>query len=128
MTTTLHAATIYDPGCDITAVATAAVTARRFLAISGNRSASGPISVAPATAGGRICGVAGNTADSGAQVRVIRGASRVVWVEAGGNIAAGAEVEVGTNGKAVTLDEGAAVGYAITGATSGAPAEISLYH
>jgi len=127
MTTTVRAATIYE-GRDITAVATAAVTERRFLAISGNRSAAGPISVAPATAGGRICGVAGNTAAIGDQVRVVRGASRVVWVDAASNIAAGAEVEVGTAGKAITKDTGAAVGYAITGATSGAPAEISLYH
>ena len=128
MTTTTRAATIYSPGQDITGVATAEVTERRFVKISANRSASGPISVAPATAGGRTCGVAGNTAAIGGQVRVVRGASRVVWVDAAANIAAGAEVEVGTTGKAITLNEGVAVGYAITGATSGEPAEISLYH
>lgn len=127
MTTTMHAATIYSPGQDITAVTTADVTERRFLGISGNRANSGPISVAHASAGARICGVAGNTAASGAQVRVVRGSSRVVWVDAGGNITAGAEVEVGASGKAVTRSSGAAVGYAITGATSGTPAEIALY-
>ncbi len=58
---------------------------------------------------------------------LIRGNSRVVKVTAGGSIAANAEVEVGANAKAVTKSSGVAVGYAITGASSGAVAEISLY-
>lgn len=127
MSTVITNPSVYDPGADITALATATVTARRFLAISGNRSSGGNISVAPATAAGRTCGVAGNDAAPGELVRLVRGASRVVKVTASGAIAAGAEVQVGANGDAATKAAGVAVGYAITGAADGADAEISLY-
>jgi hypothetical protein len=60
-------------------------------------------------------------------VGVARGNSRVTYVTAGANIAAFAEVEVGTNGQAITKASGIAVGYAVTAATSGGDAEISLY-
>ena len=125
--TPLTSPSVYDPGSDITGEATATVTARRFLAISGNRAAGGNVAVAPATAAGRIFGVAGNDAATGALVRVVRGNSRVVKVDAGGSIAAFAEVEVGSAGKAVTLASGVAVGYALTAATNNTVAEISLY-
>lgn len=118
---------VYDPGADITGEATATVTARRFLAISGNRVSGGNIAVAPATAAGRTCGVAGNDAAVGALVRVVRGNSRVVKVTADGAIAANAEVEVGAAGKAKAKASGVAVGYAINQAADGTDAEISLY-
>lgn len=127
MSTTIANPSVYDPGKDITAEATAAVTARRFLAVSGNRTAGGNMAAAPAAAGGRTCGVAGNDAAAGGLVRVVRGNSRVVRVTASGAIAAGAEVQVGANGTAVTKAAGIAVGYAITGAADAADAEISLY-
>jgi Uncharacterized conserved protein (DUF2190) len=127
MSTTITQPSVYDPGKDITAQATAAVTARRFLAISGDRAASGNISVAPAATGVRACGVAGNSAPIGGLVRVVRGNSRVVKVTATGAIAAGAEVQVGANGTAATKSTGVAVGYAITGAADATDAEISLY-
>jgi hypothetical protein len=128
MSTTISGSgTVYDPGQTITGQATAAVTAKRFLAVSGSRAAGGNVSVAPATAAGRTCGVAGNDAAIGELVRVVRGNSRVVKVTASGAIAAGAEVEVGAAGQAVTKAAGVAVGYAITAAASGADAEISLY-
>ena len=117
---------VYDPGTDITGKASAAVTGKRFLKISGNRS-DGNISVAHADAGGRVCGVSKYDAASGALVGVMRGSSRVVHVTAGGAIAAFAEVEAGANGVAITKASGIAVGYAITAATSGGDAEISLY-
>jgi hypothetical protein len=118
---------IYDPGKDITGQATAAITAKTFLAINGDRTSGGNIAVATATAAGRICGVARNDAPTGYQVTVARGNSRVVKVTAGGAIAAFAEVEVGAAGKAVTLASGVPVGYALTAAASAADAEISLY-
>src|SRR5689334_3051066 len=127
MSTTIANPSVYDPGKDITAEATTAVTARRFLAVSGNRTAGGNIAVASATAGGRTCGVAGNDAAAGGLVRVVRGNSRVVRVTASGAIASGAEVQVGANGTATALAAGVAVGYAITGAADAADAEISLY-
>jgi hypothetical protein len=127
MSTTLSNPSVYNPGQDITAEATGAITARRFLAISGNRTSGGNIAVVTATAAGRICGVAGNDAASGGLVTVVRGNRRVVKVAAGGAITAGAEVEVGSSGKAVAKSSGVAVGYAITGASNNTDAEISLY-
>ncbi|GAC70734.1 capsid cement protein [Gordonia soli] len=117
---------VYEPGRDITGRASAAVTGKRFLKISGDRS-SGNIAVAHADAGGRVAGVSKYDAASGDIVGVTRGNSRVTFVKAAGNIAAFAEVEVGSAGQAITKASGVAVGYAVTAATSGADAEISLY-
>ncbi|AWT55807.1 capsid cement protein [Mycolicibacterium smegmatis] len=127
MSTTIANPSVYDPGATITGQATAAVTAKRFLAISGNRTPGGNISVAPAAAAGRTCGVAGNDAAVSELVRVVRGGGRVVRVTASGAITAGAEVQVGANGTAATKAAGVAVGYAITGAADATDAEISLY-
>ncbi|MFC9555570.1 capsid cement protein [Rhodococcus sp. NPDC056960] len=117
---------VYEPGRDLTGRASAAVTGKRFLKISGNRS-SGNIAVAHADAAGRVCGVSKYDAASGDIVGVARGNSRVTFVTASANIAAFAEVEVAANGQAVTKSSGVAVGYAVTAATSGGDAEISLY-
>lgn len=117
---------VYEPGRHITGHATANVTGKRFLKISGNRT-DGNIAVAHADAAGRVCGVSMFDAASGKKVTVARGNSRVTYVTAGGNIAAFAQVEVGANGTAVTLAAGVAVGYAVTAATNGNDAEISLY-
>jgi len=117
---------VYEPGRDITGHCSAAVTGKRFLKISGNRS-DGNIAVAHADAAGRVCGVSAYDAAINKKVTVKRGNSRVVFVTAGGNIAAFAEVEVAAGGTAVTKAAGIAVGYAITAATNGADAEISLY-
>ena len=115
----------YAPGADITAQATAAVTARRFVAVSGNRTSAGNVAAAPATAGGRVFGVAKEDAVLGELFGVA--CDGVVKVTAGGAIAAFAEVEVGVNAQAVTKASGVAVGYALTGAASGTDAEIHLY-
>lgn len=128
MSTVLKNPSIYSPGADVTAQATAAVTGRRFVAISGDRASGGNIAVKPATAAaGPVFGVAANDADAGELVTVVRGGHRVVWVAAGGNITAGAEVEVGAAGKAVTKTTGVAVGYSVTGAANNTDAQISLY-
>lgn len=127
MSTTIANPSVYDPGADITGQATTAVNAKRFLAISGNRTAGGNIAVAPAAAGARPCGVAGSDAAVGELVRVVRGNSRVVRVTASGAIAANADVQVGAGGTVQTHAAGVAVGYAITGAADTADAEISLY-
>lgn len=117
---------VYAPGADVTAVATAAVIAKRLTAISGNRT-DGNISVAPAPAGGRAFGVARDDAAIGQLVSIARSAGRIVLVKAAGAIAANAEVEVGAAGQVVTKSAGIAVGFAVTGAASGADAQISLY-
>ncbi|SON62267.1 hypothetical protein MSIMFI_03792 [Mycobacterium simulans] len=126
MSTPLTNVEIYE-GRDLTAEATGAVTAKTFVKISGNRVSGGNVAVATADAAGRVAGVAKEDATTGKLLGVARGASRVLRVTAGGTIAAFAEVEVGTGGKAVTKSAGIAVGYAITGATNGTDAEISLY-
>lgn len=118
---------VYEPGRDITGRATAAVTGKRFLKISGNRTANGNIAVAPADAAGRVCGVSKYDAASGDIVGVARGNSRVTYVTADGALAAFDEVEVGTAGKAKKFASGVAVGYALSAAADGADAEISLY-
>ncbi|HNP57509.1 MAG TPA: DUF2190 family protein [Gordonia sp. (in: high G+C Gram-positive bacteria)] len=113
-------ARVYAPGADVTCTATAAITARRFVGVSGNRSARGNIAVATATAAARAFGVARNDAATGELVGIVR-------VTAGGTIAAGADVEVGADGKAVTKASGIPVGYAVTGATNNAVVELALF-
>lgn len=115
---------VYAPGGDITAEATAAVTGRRFVGISGTRAAGGNISVAHAAAGTRAFGVAKHDAATGELVGIAR--DGVVKVTAGAAIAAGADVEVGTAGRAITATTGKVVGYTVTSATNGADAEIAL--
>lgn len=117
---------VYEPGADITCVTSANVTGKRFVKISGSRT-NGAITVNHATAAGRVFGVSKYDAANGKPLGVMRGNSRVVFVTAGADITAFAEVEVGTNGQAVPKSSGVAVGYAVTGATSGGDAEISLY-
>lgn len=127
MGTTIAQPSVYAPGEDITAQATAPVIARRFVAISGNRAAGGNVTVAPPAAGARVFGVAATDAATGQLVRVVRGASRVVRVTASGAIAANTEVQATVDGKAATKAAGIAVGYTVTAAADGAAAEISLY-
>jgi hypothetical protein len=114
------------PGTEITAQTTAVVTGKRFVGISGDILADGSLRVAHAAAGTRAIGVAKYDAASGGKVGVFRGARMVVPVTAGANIVAGAAVEVGTNGQAITLASGVAVGYAETAAVSGQDARICL--
>lgn len=117
---------VYAPGANISGQATAAVTVRRFVSISGNRTAGGGnLAIAPAAAGTRAFGVARDDAAIGELVDVVR--AGVVRVDAASGIAAGAEVEVGAAGKAITKASGIAVGYVLTGAASNGVAEVHLY-
>nr|WP_068521138.1 capsid cement protein [Tsukamurella tyrosinosolvens]KZL97734.1 hypothetical protein AXX05_01965 [Tsukamurella tyrosinosolvens] len=125
MSTIIRNARVYAPGADITAQATAPVTAGRAVMISAARSAGGNLSVAHATAGGRVFGVAATAAALDELVGVAR--DGVVKITAGGTIAAFAEVEVGTAGRVITKASGTAIGYALTTATTDGTAEISLY-
>jgi hypothetical protein len=119
---------LFRPGNDLTAVTTTAVTGGRMVEISATRSATdGLIRVGTATAAGRSLGVAAYDAASGARVAVIGGAGTVVPVQAGGTIAFGAQVEVGTLGQVVTIASGVAVGRAVEAGTSGNPVMIRLY-
>lgn len=118
----------WRPGADITGTATAAVTGRRFVAISGDKQADGTYSIAPAAAGGRAIGVAMQDAAIGGKTNVIRGAKTVAEVEAGAALTAFAEVESDATGRAVPRTTGVALGVVMTAqATVGAAAEVSLY-
>lgn len=122
---------------DVSAITTGAVTGSRFVNISATVS-SGPglsttsegsnIKVAHATAAGITFGVSRQDAASGAHVGVIGTPGRIVPVTAGGAITAGAQVEVGTAGKAVTIASGVARGQAInTVAADGDTVYVKLY-
>lgn len=122
---------LYEPGRNVTGRASTAVTGRRLLKITGNRSAvGGNLAVGHADAAGRVCGVSGYDAAVGEVVAVLRGNSHVVFVAtppAGAALAAFAEVEVGANGTAVARTTGTPVGYCVTGTAVGVDAEVSLY-
>lgn len=124
MSTIITQPWVYSPGEAITGVATAAVTSRRVVRISGNRTGDGGnLAVAPAGAGARGFGVAANDAGAGQLVRIARGG--VVRVIAEGAITAGDAVQVGAAAGVVTASAGVVVGHAVTGAAAGAVAEIA---
>lgn len=123
MSTTITQPWVYAPGQAITAAATSPITGRRFVKPSGNRAAGGNLAVAHAAAGDRPLGVAAADAAPGQLVTLVRGG--VVRVTAGGAIAAGAAVQVGADGKAITAAAGVVVGIAVTGVADGGVAEIA---
>lgn len=86
-----------------------AVPMRRFVSV--NASSEGVL----ATAAGSAIGVSMNEVKAG---EVLELADGIVMVEAGGIIAAGADVQVGTDGKAIAKTSGIGVGVAITGAAA----------
>jgi hypothetical protein len=115
---------LYNEGRNITGRASAAVTGKRFVRISGN-STDGVPAVAHATAAERVWGVSGYDAAEDAILPVIR--KGVVPVTAEGALSADDEVEVGTAGKATVLDTGVAVGVVLFDAADGDDVMIALY-
>lgn len=87
-------------------LALAALTRQRFIALDGN----------PCAAGAKAFGVAEVSTDAGnmAAGNVLG----VILVEAGGAIAAGAEVQSDASGKAITKAAGVSNGYALDAATA----------
>ncbi|MBZ4509119.1 DUF2190 family protein [Mycobacterium avium subsp. hominissuis] len=125
MSTILTTPYVYRPGENITAVATAPVTERQFVAISGDRDpGTGNVSVAPAATGSRAFAVAAWNASAGQLVGVARGG--VVKVTAGGAITAGDPIQVGAGGTAVTATTGTVVGQAIASAPNGGIAQVAF--
>ena len=88
----------------LTVTASADLTAERFASLSG----------AAATAAAGFVGVVRNDIKSGDGVTL--DVAGIVTVVAGAEVAAGALVEVGTGGKAITRASGVAVGRAFTAA------------
>src|SRR5262245_44709391 len=127
----------YDVGEDVTATAEAAVTGCRFVSISdpwegppraglSTTTEGSNVRMSHAPAGTRADGVASYDAAAGKKFYCIRG-NKVCPVQAGAAIANGAEVEVGTNGQAITLASGKAVGKAWDDIASGEIGPIALY-
>ena len=127
----------YEPADRITGSCEVAVVGKRFVDISdpiqsgpglSNTAEGGNLVISPATAAGQALGVASHDAGVGKKVTVLRG-GMVVPVTAAAAITAGAEVEVGANGKAATKASGVAVGRALTTASAAdVDAMILLYH
>ncbi|MGW4325445.1 MULTISPECIES: capsid cement protein [Nocardia] len=117
---------LFRPGRDITGLTTGAVTGKTFVDVSATRDATtGLIKVATAAAGAKAFGVAAYDAASGARVPIICGG--IVPVTAGGTIAFGAEIEVGSSGRAITLASGKAVGKAVEAGTNGNDILVRIY-
>lgn len=118
---------LFRPGADVTCLTTGAVTGKRFAGISATRDATtGLNKVTTCTAAAKAFGVFAYDAASGARVPVIRGPV-IVSVDCGGTITAGAQVEVGSSGKAVVLASGVAVGQALETGANSAEVLIALY-
>ncbi|OBK91487.1 capsid cement protein [Mycolicibacter sinensis] len=121
-----EATPLFRPGAEVTALTSAAVTGKRFVGLSATRDGfTGLVKVAHAGQGAKAFGVAAYDAASGATLPILRGG--IVPVTAGGSITAGDQVEVGTDGKAVKLASGVAVGQAIETATSGDDVFVALF-
>ena len=86
--------------------AASAIAQRRFVGLDGDLCG----------AGAKALGVTEFAVDAGDQASV--NALGVILIEAGGAIAAEAQVEVDAAGKAVTLDTGVSNGYALDAATA----------
>lgn len=128
----------YEDGERITGSASAAVTGKRFVKISGDiqgalspglttATSGGNVVVALATAAGRVFGVASHDAAIGQKVTVLASPGMVVPVTAVGAISAFGEVEVGATGKATALASGVAVGVVLADAADGEDAMVKLY-
>lgn len=119
---------LFRPGADVTCLTTGAVTGKTFVGVSATRdTTTGLIKVVTATAAAKAFGVASMDAASGARVAVITGPGHIIPVTAGGDITAGAQVEVGADGKAVALASGIAVGQALETGANNAACLIKLY-
>lgn len=89
-----------------TILAAAALTRLRFVGLTGD----------VAAAGAKALGVAEVDADQGEDASV--STHGILIVEAGAAIAAGAEIEVGANGKAITKAAGVSNGFALDAAAA----------
>lgn len=123
------------PGEDFTGHATAAITGKRFLVISGARTSGPGLSatadggnyrVAQAGAGAHAIGVSKYDAALNGKVGVTSGG--IVPVTAGAAITAGTAVQSDANGQAIPLAAGIKLGVAMNDASgAGVDAEIMLF-
>jgi hypothetical protein len=111
-------------GEDVTGSCSAAVTGKRFVAISGARVGE-QLRIAHAGAGTRALGVSAHDAPVDGLVNVLR-QGQIVPVTAGAAITAGQDIEVGAAGKAIPHAAGTVVGYAADDAANNTDAAIVL--
>lgn len=119
----------WDEGNTVTARATAAITGKRFVCISGPRIDGHPAVNHQASSSTRkTLGVSAYDAASGADVMVHSAPGMVVPVTASGAISAGASVFSTADGRATAADPGTGktAGHALDDATDGADAVIKL--
>lgn len=115
----------YNPGTDLTTVATTPVRGKTFAAIAGPRTRN-LLSTTTAKPGALAAGVFKYDAAADELVGVARGASRILTVTAEVAISAGETIYVGNDGQATNTSEGIAVGYAVDDAEPGADVLVSL--
>lgn len=113
----------WQPGDTPTCHAKAAVTGKRFVAISGPRVGGNP-QVSPAGAGVKVFGVAGR--DAAAGTKVIAHTEGIVPVTAGAALTAGQEVQSDATGQAIVLAAGKPAGSVVDDVALGADAPIQL--
>ncbi|WZH38760.1 MAG: DUF2190 family protein [Microbacterium enclense] len=120
---------LYTPASDVTVRAASAIVGKTFVALLGgvNPSTGQLATVVPAPLAGASVGVASRDTASGAVMHLIRAKGIIVPVTAGGDVSVGAEVEVGANGRAVTLASGKARGRAWSAGTAGNDVFVELY-
>lgn len=120
----------WDEGNTFTGHASAAVTGKRFVTISGARVDGNPrVAHAASAAAVKPVGVAAYDAASGAKVTVYSAPGIVMPVTADGSITAGAPVFSTAAGKATATDPGTGsspAGYALDDAADGTDAVIKL--
>lgn len=131
----------YDPGQHVTGKPSAAVIGGRFVQVDADSDDWAPeglktaaianvVPIEHAPAGSRGFGVAHKSVDPSLApeelVTVLR--SCIVPCTAGAAVTAGVEVEIGNDGKVITLASGIAVGYAMHGAAAdGDTIAVALY-
>ena len=125
----------YTPGGNLSGYASAAITAKRFVMISGARTndiedvsdsvTGGNIQVSQATAGSRPIGVAGEDTAITDLCPILASPGMIVPVTAAGTITAGASVSVTTDGKAIASSNAAAT-YATVDSSGSAGANNQL--
>ncbi len=116
---------LFRPGHEVTVLTTGAVTGSTFVGVSATRDATtGLVKVTTATSAAKAFGVATADIANGAKGSVLR--EGILFVTAGGAITAGAQVEVGSNGKAVALASGVAVGTALETGSNNNPVLVAL--
>jgi predicted RecA/RadA family phage recombinase len=119
----------YEDGDELTCTATAAVTGKTFVVISGDRQADGTLSVAPCGDNGRAFGVAMWNAAIGQRVTVhrIEGHNVMPVTQTNAALAAGALVASAAGGLARVAAAGEHVlGTTVNGSPANADAQVAL--